>query len=207
MEESLKDKKIILVGPCKSFVGKKLGQYIDSFDIVVRVKKGYPVPKHLQQDYGTKTNFLYTTLRMDNNSNNLKKEDIDRINENKIQICYPQPLIKQYLKMYKLFTKKYPNQSIILFKNNPDYYNFLKETDCEPTIMTFTIMHLQKFNFKTLECIGFSFRKYGYYSEYKTLEQDQESFKRTYNSGYHNIEKEKQFLELLCNNDQRLVIK
>ena len=32
MEELLKDKKIILVGPCKSLIGKNLGSYIDSFN-------------------------------------------------------------------------------------------------------------------------------------------------------------------------------
>ena len=108
--------------------------------------------------------------------------------------------------MYNLFTKKYPNQSLILDKKNPNYYNFLKENKCEPTILTFSIMHLQKFNFKTLECIGFSFRKYGYYEEYKTKEQDEESFNRTYNSGYHSIEKEQSYLNDLCNKDQRIKI-
>lgn len=206
MEELLKDKKIILVGPCKSLIRKNLGSYIDSFDIVVRIKKGYPVPEYLQSDYGSKTNLLYTTLRMDNESNNLKKEDMVRINQNKIQICYPQPLTKQYLKMYQLFTKKYPKYNLILDKKNPEYFNFKKETNCEPTIMTFTIMHLQKFNFKSLECIGFSFRKYGYYKEYKNQEQDKESFNRTYNSGYHSIEKEKTFLDNLCKNDERIKI-
>jgi len=206
MEEILKEKKIILVGPCKSLIGKKLGNYINSFDIVVRIKKGYPVPEHLYEDLGTKTNLLFTTLRMDNNSNNLKIEDINNINNNNILICYPQPLIKQYLKMYKLFIKKYPNQKLILNKKNSDYYEFKKNAQCEPTIMTFSIMHLKNFNFKSLECIGFSFRKYGYIKEYKSKEQDDESFKRTYNSGYHSVEKEKKFLELLCDNDKRINI-
>lgn len=204
MEDILKDKRVILVGPCKSLIGKKLGEYIDSFDIVVRIKKGYPVPEHLQQDYGSKADLLYTTLRMDNDSNNLKKEDIKRINDNNIQICYPQPLIRQYLKMYKLFIKKYPKQSLILDKKNPDYYNFLKVTNYEPTILTFSIMHLRKFNLKELECIGFSFRKHGYYQEYKSKEKDDESFKRTYSNGYHSIEKEKHFLEQILTEDQRI---
>ena len=207
MEDILNDKRIILVGPCKSLIGKKLGNYIDSFDIVVRVKRGYPVPEHLQEDLGTKTNLLYTTLRMDNNSNNLEKEDIKRINDNNILICYPQPLTQQYLKMYNLFTKKYPKQKLILNKKNPDYFEFKKIKQCEPTILTFVVMHLKNYNIKSLECVGFSFRKHGYYKEYKSLEKDIESFKRTYDSGYHSIEKEKSYLENLCNKDDRISIK
>jgi hypothetical protein len=206
MEELLNDKKIIIVGPCKNLIGKKLGEYIDSFDIVVRIKKGYPVPNNLKEDLGTKTNLLYTTLRMDNDSNNLKKDDVKNINDNNVLICYPQPLIKQYLKMYKLFTKKYPNQKLILNKKNPDYYKFLEIATCEPTIMTFAIMHLKNYNFNKLECIGFSFRKYGYYPEYKSLEKDKESFNRTYSSGYHSIEKERDFLNKLCEDDKRINI-
>ena len=208
MNDYLEGKNVILIGPCNSLIGKNLGDFIDSFDIVVRIKRGYPVPESLYQDLGTKTNLLYTTLRLDNGSNNLTKKDVENINKNNILICYPQPLINQYQKMYKLFIKKYPNQKIILDKKKKyeDYFNFKNNTGCEPTIMTFTIMHLLNFNIKKLECIGFSFRKHGYYPEYKSLEKDRESYERTYNSCYHSIEKEKEFLKKLKKSDNRLIL-
>ena len=98
MNDYLEGKNIILVGPCNSLIGKNLGDFIDSFDIVVRIKRGYPVPDNLHKDLGTKTNLLYTTLRLDNGSNNLTKKDVENINKNNILICYPQPLINQYQK-------------------------------------------------------------------------------------------------------------
>ena len=205
MNELLQNKNVILVGPCKSLEQSNKGEYIDGFDVVVRVKKGYPIPNYRIKDLGSKTNILYSNLRMDNNTNNLNKSDIETLNNEKVILCYPQPLIKPYNHRYQLFKKKYPEQDIVLNKDTINYLDFKKHCGFEPTIMTFAIMDLLQFGLKKLVCIGFSFREYGYLNEYKTLEQDKESFQRTYiNFKSHDLEKEKDYFFNLIEKDKRL---
>jgi hypothetical protein len=206
MNELLKNKKVIIVGPCKSLVNKNKGVFIDSFDIIVRIKKGYPILENRTNDLGSKTDLLYSNLRMDNNTNNLEKTHIIQMNNNNVLLVYPQPLVKPYLLRYNFFKKQYPKQNIVINKKYENYNNFKKICNAEPTIMTFAIMHLLQFDLESLTCIGFSFRENGYLEEYKTIEQDKESFERTYLSVYksHNLENEKKHFFNLLKSDTRL---
>lgn len=58
----IKDKKVIIVGPDTAMIGKSLGKYIDSFDIVVRhntVFEYLPFNSKYVKDFGSKTNIIY----------------------------------------------------------------------------------------------------------------------------------------------------
>lgn len=58
----IKDKRVIVVGPDTSLIGRGLGKYIDSFDTVVRhntVLEYLPFNKKLQLDFGSRTDVLY----------------------------------------------------------------------------------------------------------------------------------------------------
>jgi hypothetical protein len=57
--EFLKGKRVALVGPAKSVEGTRQGQFIDSHDVVVRVKSIH-IPPDFQDDIGTKVDILYT---------------------------------------------------------------------------------------------------------------------------------------------------
>lgn len=58
----LKGKKIIIVGPDTQLIGKGMGKFIDSFDIVVRhntVFEYLPFNEKLRADFGSKCHVLY----------------------------------------------------------------------------------------------------------------------------------------------------
>jgi len=59
--ELLKGKRVALIGPAKTIVGKKIGKEIDKYDIVIRMKQPI-VPDELKPDYGTRTDVIYTNL-------------------------------------------------------------------------------------------------------------------------------------------------
>ena len=70
----LKDKKVILVGPSKHLLNSNLGEFIDSFDVVIRFKWHNTLPlsewkggKYVK-DIGSKTDIIYgsTVLTSDN---------------------------------------------------------------------------------------------------------------------------------------------
>ncbi len=63
--EFLRDKSIIFVGPAPILKGKKLGEFIDSFDLVVRTNNMMNTllfNPELKEDYGTKNNILYVNV-------------------------------------------------------------------------------------------------------------------------------------------------
>jgi len=58
-ENWFKDKRVVIVGGADSVLKEKKGNYIDDFDVVVRINKGVEVIES-QKDYvGTKTDFLF----------------------------------------------------------------------------------------------------------------------------------------------------
>lgn len=60
------NKRVIFVGPAPNMIGRGLGEWIDSFDVVVRTNH-FPVlmgeDKSLAVDYGTKCHVLYTNMQ------------------------------------------------------------------------------------------------------------------------------------------------
>ena len=70
----LKGKKVAIVGPSPHIMGKSLGRYIDSHDIVCRVNEVSAV--NYEEDYGSKTDIIFhncSTVSMDDFSDKLKK--------------------------------------------------------------------------------------------------------------------------------------
>jgi hypothetical protein len=56
----LDSKKVVFVGPATTLIDHRLGEWIDSFDVVVRMNGSYIIPETYQQDFGSKCNILYT---------------------------------------------------------------------------------------------------------------------------------------------------
>lgn len=55
----INNKKIIIVGPSPNILEKGYGEYIDSFDVVIRTNGGFPVNPELQNDYGSRCDVIY----------------------------------------------------------------------------------------------------------------------------------------------------
>jgi lipopolysaccharide biosynthesis glycosyltransferase len=65
LEESfsllIKGKRVIFVGPATTLEGKKMGEYIDSFDTVIRMNSSMIIPPEFQEDYGSRCDILYVS--------------------------------------------------------------------------------------------------------------------------------------------------
>lgn len=57
--EYIKGKKVVVVGPSPFLTGKKLGSYIDGFDVVVRPNLGYFFTEKNPDDFGKRTDVIY----------------------------------------------------------------------------------------------------------------------------------------------------
>ena len=54
-----KNKKIIFIGPSSYLIGKNKGNFIDSFDIIIRTNNSINMSEKLYNDYGSRTDVLY----------------------------------------------------------------------------------------------------------------------------------------------------
>jgi hypothetical protein len=55
-------KRVVLVGPAPSIEGSRQRDLIESHDVVVRINHALPIPRHLQDDVGRRTDVLYHNL-------------------------------------------------------------------------------------------------------------------------------------------------
>ena len=92
----LKGKSVVIVGPSPYLEGKSKGKFIDSFDVVIRMNKGWKIPPTQIKDYGSKTNIRWHCMmehpnnggafEIDNMVNagpNLKMSKEDSLNKSK----------------------------------------------------------------------------------------------------------------------------
>ena len=87
------NKRVIIVGPAEYLLKSNNKDFIDSFDIVIRIKSGYPVPKKYINNLGSKTNIIYSNLVPIRN--NFTRNNLKEINKNNIIIKYPFPILKK----------------------------------------------------------------------------------------------------------------
>ena len=58
----LKNKRVAIVGPSSLLVGKNMGAFIDSFDVIIRQSRNYIVPDFLIKDMGSRTDVIFSSL-------------------------------------------------------------------------------------------------------------------------------------------------
>lgn len=59
LRKIVEGKRVIYVGPSPILKGRGLGEFIDSFDVVVRCNNMYKVPEELWEDYGKRCDVAY----------------------------------------------------------------------------------------------------------------------------------------------------
>ena len=88
-------KKVVLVGPARALVGSKIGNEIDSHDIVVRTNNFFGISSEMYNDYGKRCDILYLnpkTTRMYGQDENGRA--VEQINKRRGTLFSPVPLGK-----------------------------------------------------------------------------------------------------------------
>ena len=212
-----KNKKIIIVGPSSSLLNFKNGKFIDSFDVICRIKKSFPVDEKLEKYIGKKTNILVTHLK----STNRIKEGKNKFTyyQNNFQIkkpkhfnkldyfYFPYPLVKQFLGFYDNFVMQFPQikTEIIIPESNNNYFDIKKElNNYDPKIALMFIYDILKYDFKELYVTGLTFEADGFLNNYKTDKDFKNCNDRTNN--LHNSNLEFDFFKKLLFQDKRIKV-
>ncbi len=215
----INNKRIVIVGPSPSILNKEEGELIDNFDIIIRIKKSVPIDKKLHKYIGSRTDILCTHLKI--KQNNFDYKSLDIISNQLKYIYMPFPLISPFDNFFNSFTNYYSEylkikkkQPILIYYINKDdnieftnYLNQCKILDTTPTTFAALLIDILRYDFTELYITGFTFRKDGYYKQYKTLEEDKESYNRTIiKRNIHNMDKEILYFKNILLNDERITL-
>ena len=154
----------IIIGTANYILEKENKNYIDSFDKVIRIKSGYPIPKELEKNLGSRTDILYTNLV--ERRNNLTKENLNLIKKNNIKLKYPFPILDNYDNLdlndniriiYNNFIKK--NNLNIDTLNIDTYNKIFMYLNKRPSILPLIITDILNQNANNkITLLGFTFR-------------------------------------------------
>ena len=198
-------KCIALVGPAQSIIGTGKGNVIDQFDIVVRLNKSLPLPSHLKDDIGSKTDIIYNSLNTTDfpGQNNLsprlyKKHDVKFM-------CSSYPFNHQIFKQDILnYVQRYKFELPLKVMNDFKFRNFEKSLGTRPYTGTCAIMDLLSYPIKYLYITGLDFYQTKYYSEYRHATK--ESLKYTKNSVIHQAKPQLDYLKHIALLDSRIIL-
>ena len=203
----------IIIGPANYLLEKDNKSFIDSFDKVIRIKSGYPVPKELEQNLGSKTDILYTNLV--ERRNNLNEDTINLIKKNNILIKYPFPILNNYNNLdltnnIKIIYNEFINKNNLIvttidLNTYKKVYNILNK---RPSILPLIITDLLEENINNkITLLGFTFRLNwlknfnitdGTYSNYYRNKNDiAESYIGIKYNKIHDLEKEFNYIKSL----------
>jgi FkbM family methyltransferase len=214
MESYFKDKRIAVVGPSISTLDTKEGNYLETFDIVIRLKKSVPVPSEYHPYIGQRTDILCTHLKI---SQNNFDQVIVRGNSIKYFLL-PFPLIPPFDSFLKQFChylsereqqKNIYNKIYLYYLSDKlaiDHYaRQVQQLKSTPTTGCALLINLLTYSFKELYITGFTFRQDGYCPAYKNADEDVESYQRTMVARtIHDMDKEIAYFKTILLSDKRI---
>lgn len=207
----IKDKKVIIVGPSPSAF-KNTKDFIESYDIICRIKKSFPIQKEQEPYIGSRTNILISHLKTTFRKNQYKQSNFNKyhaklFNKNLDYILFPFPLHNQFNNFYKNYQKDFPNIKIpVIYENNLDNLKNTTENldNYCPTTGLAGIISLLDYDIQELYITGISFQKDGFISSYKNINETKHCQERT--KTIHNMDKEINYFKKLIEKDKRIKI-
>jgi len=161
--EYLKGKRVCLVGPAGHIMKIDQKDLIESYDIVARLNKAWPVPEGLQQCSGVRTDILYSAMATHclPEKNMLWTKEFKK--EVKFLVCPferqpPCPVVMGKVKSHK----------IPFIQFDPERYSIvMKDLKTNPNSGTGAIIHLLLYPIKELYVTGIAFLQGGYTTGYR----------------------------------------
>lgn len=184
----LNGKRIVIVGPAPHMRGWEQGEKIDSYDIVVRVSKGYEIKggyeikdmlekiktkykidNSLEIDFGSKIDILYQTMFSQWGSG--INMPIDKLKNELKWVCASFP-DKKHKSMIKEFIKYNNNRIPFHIVGKKQWEKLAKNMETIPSVGSSAMFDLLFYDIKELYITGFTFWQvkdkdgFFYYPEY-----------------------------------------
>ena len=179
----LEGKSVIIVGPAEYLIGQNKGEWIDSFDVVVRLNLSCPVPVELKKDVGSRTDVLYHTLVRDQHIKAVPT--VFKCHTRQEIIDWKKDGVKWVVLKNNLNWLHRKGTNMRVFANNISgvirwtnvsghkYRRLTYMTRKGPNTGTIAIYHLLFSKLKSLHVVGCDFHKTGYYTGYGGFSEEQ----------------------------------
>ena len=188
LKEYLKNKKVILIGPSESLLKNKNKDFINSFDVVVRVNRGIEPTDNYAEYIGNKTDILYNCMLEHPDNGGVLNVNYFVKKKLKYVVYHPEvnfhgkavnkpPKHLSLEKVKELNSKKIKTEMI-----DYNFYNSISsQVNCRPNTGYIAIFHLLSYEIKELYITGFTFYldKFmpGYKDQVKKVEFKEKCFK------------------------------
>lgn len=209
LKEYLKNKRVIIIGPSNSLLKKKNREFIDSFDVVVRVNRGIEPIKSYSEYIGTRTDILYNCLLEHPDNGGII--DIEFLKNNNLkyfvfhpEVSYEGQAINKIPGHINMKTLQNLNKNFKLEMIDYNKYNTIsKQVKCRPNTGFIAIFDLLSYDIKELYITGYTFYLDGFMKDYK--KHTKEDFtKKCFNSKRHIQENMFQFLKSNKNKNNKI---
>lgn len=166
----LENKSVIIVGPSITTQKSGLGDFIESFDIVIRLNKSLPVPKKLYSHIGKRTDILYNSLNTTDypGENNISPYFLKSQGIKYLRCSYPP--ISPFRRDIVLFYNKNKKNIVNFGHIETKYYNkIIQKINTRPYTGTSAICDLLQYNLKELFIMGLDFYTYKHSNYYRKI--------------------------------------
>lgn len=199
-----KDKRVIIVGPSSYLEGMKNGEFIDSFDLVVRINNLHDTNNpELIKDLGVRTDVIY----FDGSMNQSRFQDYTKCTPKLLKCTYPETewFFEDRCRTNIHGLKNFFNVEVvdnIMYQNLKSNLN--KNLKVRPNSGLIAIVDLLGFSIKELYITGIDFYRSSYSSYHPdyggaSLAAVKEIFKKGDNGDVHDINKQfKYFKNEVC---------
>lgn len=203
-----KDKKVIIVGPSSYLEGMENGEFIDSFDLIVRVNNIHDTnnPK-LVRDLGVRTDIIY----FDGSMNQSRFQDYINCSPKMLKCTYPETewFFEDRCKTNISILKKHFNIEIVNSKKyNELKYTLSKDLKVRPNSGLIAIIDLLGFPIKELYITGIDFYRNSYLHHPDHEDWDVDTLRQYLKGGdngdVHDINKQFKFFKNLKHNESRI---
>ena len=209
--KELKDKKVIIVGPSSYLDGLGMGEFIDSFDIVVRINNIHDMNnKKLVQDFGKNTDMIY----YDGSTTSTRLQNYIDCNPLQIICTYPETEWFFNSRCLNNVTQfgQYLNGRIIDDELQTDLkYDLDTNMKTRPNSGLIAIIDLLTFPIKELYITGIDFYRNDYSEHHPdygntNLDKIKQTFKNGDAGDVHDINKQFQYFKNIIKNPFQILI-
>ncbi|MCK9496596.1 MAG: glycosyltransferase family 29 protein [Dehalococcoidia bacterium] len=172
--EYLAGKRVVIVGPAASLVGRGAGEEIDSYDVVVRMNLAVPVPEERRADVGSRADVLYHVFYSTNHLRDLGRahtaEEVAGWREAGVRY-----VVTRHDEANDRVRRVRPLMGDLpLLHVAPRFKDQIRRaTATNPNTGTLAIAHLLTFPIASLHVTGFDFYATGYYVGYGGFTEEQ----------------------------------
>lgn len=161
-------KRIALVGPASTLEGQRMGAFIDSHDIVVRLNHAWPLPDAYKEDIGSRTDVIYHNMNFSDQK--MTRKEVVRMHRDGVKWMVSTHPASEARFRHRLRKFRKINDGLLEFRALPGSLKAkMQRSVRHPNAGIMAIEDLLRFPIERLYVTGFSFYTTGYlnYPNYK----------------------------------------